>query len=70
MEINMKNYYEKKMADIQEELKITKNQLAEKSQDVRTLNEKNYKLQKKIEKIMENQEKLRGLEEKVMALGQ
>jgi len=48
MEIGLKNYYEKRITDIQEELNITKQQLNEKSQDVRNLIDKNYKLEKKI----------------------
>lgn len=48
MEIGLKNYYEKRITDIQEELNITKQQLNEKSQDVRNLTDKNYKLEKKI----------------------
>jgi hypothetical protein len=48
MEIGLKNYYEKRITDIQEELNITRQQLNEKAQDVRNLTDKNYKLEKKI----------------------
>lgn len=40
----MRNYYEKRVIEIQEELNGVKQQLSEKNLDIRSLNEKNYKL--------------------------
>lgn len=47
-----------------------KKQLGYKEEDLRNLGEKYHRLEQKLEMVMESQEKLRSMENKIVAIGQ
>jgi predicted nucleic acid-binding Zn-ribbon protein len=66
----LKAYFRKELGSKDTEIKDLKQQILELNNDVRGHIEKEQKLEEKLKALLESQEKLREMEQKVIAIGE
>ena len=70
MEDNLKRYYSEEIQKLEDDIASLRKQLAYKEEDLRSKDDSIHKLQLKLDTVLQSQETLRGMEDKVLQLGQ